>query len=351
MTDVELKKHAQFFKLHYNLMPQPYQSQECNHMMMAYFVVCGLDLLDALTAAQRSAVVEHVYANHVPAVAANQFRCGFRGVNFGSPFAPCRDTHAHDYPHLIMTQCALQLLLTCGDDLSRVDRAGVVASLKRLQMRDGSFCAFEADDGPESGERDIRFSYCAAVVSFVLDDWSGFDRDAAEAHILRCQAYEGGFGQAPDIESHAGSTFCAVAALQLMGRPLSGDNKARCVAWCAQRQGAGFQGRPNKPEDSCYSFWTGGTLALLGAYQVVDKQRLCGFVCGCQFDMGGIAKWPQTHPDALHTFLPLMGTSLTRQVPGLQPVYAALAISERAAKRLNEIHKRTIIETPEIDQA
>jgi hypothetical protein len=28
-----LQKHVQFFKLHYNLMPQPYQSQECNHMM------------------------------------------------------------------------------------------------------------------------------------------------------------------------------------------------------------------------------------------------------------------------------------------------------------------------------
>lgn len=273
-------------------------------------------------------------------------RCGFRGVNFGSPFGdarPAASTHAHDYPHLIMTQCALQILLTCGDDLSRVDRRGIVASLKRLQMADGSFCAFEADDGPESGERDIRFSYCAAVVSFVLDDWSGFDKDAAEAHILRCQSHEGGFGQAPNIEAHAGSTFCAVAALHLMGRALSGANQQRCIAWCAQRQGAGFQGRPNKPEDSCYSFWTGGSLALLGVYEVVNVDRLCGFVCSCQFEMGGVAKWPDTHPDALHTYLSLLGTALTRRVPGLQPVCAALAVTERAAKRLNAIHNRQLV--------
>lgn len=329
---------------------------------IAYFVVCGLDLLDALTDEKKAKVIDFVYANQVPGVAANRckkhklplffllshifnwsVRCGFRGANFGAIADPSR-THAHDYPHLIMTQCALQILLTCGDDLSRIDRAGIVASVKRLQQADGSFAAFEAEDA--APERDIRFSYCAAVISFVLDDWSGVDRDAAERHILQSQSHEGGFGQAPGIEAHAGSTFCAVAALHLMARPLSGAAKQRCIAWCAQRQGSGFQGRPNKPEDSCYSFWTGGTIALLGAYeQTVDAGRLCAFVAGCQYHMGGVAKWPNTHPDALHTFLSLLGVALTRRVPALQPACAALAITERAALRLNQVHNRQLIST------
>jgi geranylgeranyl transferase type-1 subunit beta len=319
-----------------------------------------LDLLDALTDEKKSQSIAFVYANQVPAVAANQcatqkkkhflyllclyiffvkVRCGFRGANFGSDAKSTQlasDTHAHDYPHLIMTQCALQILLTCGDDLSRIDRVNVIASVKRLQQRDGSFAAFEAEDA--APERDIRFSYCAAVISHILDDWSGIDRDAAVAHILASQSFEGGFGQAPGIEAHAGSTFCAVAALHLMSRPLYGVAKQRCIAWCAQRQGGGFQGRPNKPEDSCYSFWTGATISLLGAYDVVDTKRLCAFVAGCQYDMGGVAKWPSTHPDVLHTFLSLLGVSLTHQVPGLQRANAALAISERASQRLK--HQR-----------
>jgi len=33
--------------------------------------------------------------------------------------------------------------------------------------------------------------------------------------------------------------------------------------WCLLRQQTGFQGRPNKPVDTCYSFWVGATLQVL----------------------------------------------------------------------------------------
>eukprot|EP00966_Prymnesium_polylepis_P043145 1002147-Prymnesium_polylepis.1 len=32
------------------------------------------------------------------------------------------------------------------------------------------------------------------------------------------------------------------------------------VQWCVGRQRGGFQGRPNKDEDTCYSFWIGASL-------------------------------------------------------------------------------------------
>ena len=35
------------------------------------------------------------------------------------------------------------------------------------------------------------------------------------AYILRCQNVDGGFGAVPGAESHAGQTFCCVAALSL----------------------------------------------------------------------------------------------------------------------------------------
>ena len=32
--------------------------------------------------------------------------------------------------------------------------------------------------------------------------------------------------------------------------------------WCVNRQITGFQGRPNKPVDTCYSFWVGASLEV-----------------------------------------------------------------------------------------
>ena len=41
-----------------------------------------------------------------------------------------------------------------------------------------------------------------------------------------------------------------------------------------RRPGAGgFQGRCNKDADTCYSFWIGGTLDMLGAFDMVDTTR------------------------------------------------------------------------------
>ena len=90
-----------------------------------------------------------------------------------------------------MTQCALQMLLVscehngivstcaftvrcaqiCGDDLSRVNKKAICEHLAQLQEEDGSFSAVVAEHAAACGERDIRFMYCAAVISFILDDW------------------------------------------------------------------------------------------------------------------------------------------------------------------------------------
>lgn len=67
------------------------------------------------------------------------------------------------------------------------------------------------------------------------------------------------------------------------------------------RQQNGFQGRPNKPEDTCYSFWVGGTLALLGAASLVDAPSIYSFVLSTADPMrGGFGKWPDSQPDFLH---------------------------------------------------
>lgn len=62
-----------------------------------------------------------------------------------------------------------------------------------------------------------------------------------------------------------GWTYCAIASLCLMGRleeALSQRELDRIRRWCIMRQQCGFHGRPNKPVDTCYSFWVGATLEV-----------------------------------------------------------------------------------------
>jgi protein farnesyltransferase subunit beta len=42
--------------------------------------------------------------------------------------------------------------------------------------------------------------------------------DYSAEWLLSCQTYEGGFGATPQNEAHGGYTFCAVAALKLLGK-------------------------------------------------------------------------------------------------------------------------------------
>jgi len=43
--------------------------------------------------------------------------------------------------------------------------------------------------------------------------------------------------------------------------------------WCLFRQKSGFQGRPNKPVDTCYSFWLGASLEVRDANSVFRLQN------------------------------------------------------------------------------
>ncbi|KAF0292875.1 Geranylgeranyl transferase type-1 subunit beta [Amphibalanus amphitrite] len=106
---------------------------------------------------------------------------------------------------------------------------------------------------------------CAAAVSYMLDDWSGMDREKTREYVLRSmvRGAKPRFEVRPRhlagtlLESHGGSTFCAVATLALMGELDSALHRttARRPGFLVSevRQGLGFNGRPNKQEDSCYT--------------------------------------------------------------------------------------------------
>jgi geranylgeranyl transferase type-1 subunit beta len=110
-------------------------------------------------------------------------------------------------------------------------------------------------------------SYCAAIARAVLRangkrsiaSEDVFDVAAARGFVSRCKTWDGGYAARPGLEAQGGTTYCCTAALALLGAE---QELAETTRWLTQRQIGGFQGRPGKLEDVCYSFWCGGALAV-----------------------------------------------------------------------------------------
>jgi len=194
-----------------------------------------------------------------------------------------------------------------------------------LQQEDGSFSCV-----PGGSENDMRFIFCACAISHMLQDWSGIDKEKAYQFIVSSQTYEGGIAQGPFQEAHGGSTYCAVAALHLMGKLDDFPRKQALVQWCLERQQSGFCGRINKVTDTCYSFWIGGALTLLGFHQFTHFPSIRGHTFSCQHKIGGFSKWPETHPDVLHTYFSMCGLALGGE-EGLAKLDCAVGCTQRAS--------------------
>ena len=333
MSSLHHAAHAKFFLALLDTLPSPYVSLDTNRLTVAYFCISGLDILGALDKLDSAAIIEWVYAQQLraPPNAPADWAGGFRGAGYlGAPHqgaAGSAPSSAYDTGHIAMTYTALAILTILGDDLSRVDRAATMRHVRQLQQADGSFCAFLG------GESDMRFVYCAAAICTFLRDGgeasSGMDAARASAFILSSQSYDGALGLGPGAESHGGSMYTGLAALALMGGLRRLPHRDAIVQWCLARQVGGFQGRPNKDEDTCYSFWIGATLAILGAGALTDAAAVSSFAQCCQGLKGGLSKAIGVHPDVLHSYFAIAGLSLVGAA-GLLPHDPQLGITLRA---------------------
>uniref|UniRef100_A0A2P2LGJ6 Geranylgeranyl transferase type-1 subunit beta isoform X2 n=1 Tax=Rhizophora mucronata TaxID=61149 RepID=A0A2P2LGJ6_RHIMU len=289
-------RHVTFLQMMYQMLPYHYQTQEINRLTLAYFVVSGLDILGALDSVDKNAVADWVLslqACPVDGVSSNDGEFwGFHGSRTSQFPIENHRKLIHNHSHLASTYCALAILKTVGYDMSNINSKLLLSSMRNLQQRDGSFLPIHI-----GAETDLRFTYCAAAVCCLLEDWSGMDREKVKEYILKCQSYNGGFGMTPGAEAHGGGTFCAVASLRLMGfiedDILSKSTVSSIIdiplllEWCFQRQATdgGFQGRPNKPSDTCYAFWVGSVLKMLGGYKLIDGKALRRFLLTCQSEV------------------------------------------------------------------
>ena len=222
-------------------------------------------------------------------------------------------------PQKSRSYTALCTLRTLGDDWSRLDKKGIIRSLRHLQLDDGSFQCIAV-----GSEHDMRFLYCATAISYMLQDWSGIDQNRACQYIRKCKSFDGALALIPGQEGHGGSTFTGIASLVLMNEldhVLDNEWRRELIHWCVTRQVGGMQGRPNKAEDTCYSYWIGGTLRLLQHSNYCNNQKmdsllnheaLCDFVFSCQTPMGGFGKLIHAPPDVLHSYYSLAYLSLAQ---------------------------------------
>lgn len=330
-------RHIRYLEMNYHLLPSPYEGQEIIRLTLAYFTISGLHILNAIDRVDREAVINWVlslqaHPKNEAELNNGQFY-GFHGSRSSQFKSLDNGVSVPNNSHLASTYCALAILKTVGYDFSLIDFSSILKSMKNLQQPDGSFMPIHT-----GAETDLRFVYCAAVISSLLDDWSGMDKEKAKNYILSCQSYDGGFGLIPGQESHGGATYCAVASLRLMGY-IEDDLVSRCTSssiidvpllldWCLQRQAddGGFQGRPNKVSDTCYAFWIGGVLRILGANNFIDEITLRKFLLTCQSEYGGFSKFPGQLPDPYHSYYGFTAFSMLQET-GLNSFNVELGIS------------------------
>lgn len=150
-----------------------------------------------------------------------------------------------------------------------------IANLQNQEM--GSFA------GDQWGETDTRFLYGALNVLSLLNMLHLVDVAKAITYIQACANFDGGYGISPGAESHAGQIFTCVGALAIAGR-LDLVDRDRLGGWLSERQlpNGGLNGRPEKLEDVCYSWWVVSSLAMIDRIHWIDRDKLAQFILRCQ---------------------------------------------------------------------
>lgn len=193
-----------------------------------------------------------------------------------------------------------------------INRKAIHKWLLSLKTNEGGFSTVSP-----VGEQDVRGVYAALSVASLLGILDEDIKVGVKEFLINCQSAEGGFGGCPDDEAHGGYTFCAVASLAILNE-LDAVDINGLLRWCSARQvkeERGLNGRSNKLVDGCYSFWIGGTAAILEAYgygMCIDKHALQQYILRCcQTETSpGLRDKPGKNPDYYHTNYVLAGLSI-----------------------------------------
>ncbi|RXK36681.1 hypothetical protein M231_06068 [Tremella mesenterica] len=337
--------HIAYFTRCLKALPSQAEGQDGNRITIAFFCLSALDLLGQLhtfSEEQRKGWIEWIWR-------LQSSSGGFRG-------STCMDIPDENQPgHLPSTYTALMCLGILRAPLDRLDVVALGKFLRSCQAADGSFSPTPIhDDSPLTSrfENDLRMTYCASVIQYLIN--VNIDISSAQRLIHRCRTWEGGYASKPGVieSQEGGTTYCAIASLSLFSsnsesidiegvyEEMKMVEQEATLRWALQRQIGGFQGRPGKLEDVCYSFWIGATIHILGHPQLIDSLSDLSFLLSAQSPLGGFGKDPEAYPDPYHSYLALAAISLSHPDLGLLSLDPRLNVSNDTADYLMKEMKR-----------
>ncbi|VDB92100.1 unnamed protein product [Peniophora sp. CBMAI 1063] len=312
-------------------LPDRFLDVDASRMALGFYCLSSLDVLGAretrVSKADREAWIAWIWEQQAPGG-------GFRPGPFSTTTGDRLGEFANDIPandvgtastskpeldsdtapgHLIMTYCALLSLAVLRAEYARLDRQGLKQFVGLCQGSDGGFSTQPLTAYPYA-DADLRMLYCACVICSLLEDWSCINTSAAIEFVRNCRTYEGGYAQTPGGEALGGTSYCAIAALDLLRVPLGGRERSQTIRWLMQTQQSdgGFSGRIGKISDACYCFWQVAALDILDArVETLDAEQLASYLASCQHVYGGIGKAPGEMADPYHTYLSLAVLSIS----------------------------------------
>lgn len=345
-----IDKHAKYFQLCLNSLPLKAQSEDSNKLALVYFCLHGLSLIGRLEkGAQGPEHIQFIYEHMISLK--DESMQAFRP---SQTFALAPGANEYDLPNLSATFFALAVLLALEEDFSkRIDRHKVMAFVSRCQHtsgpQKGSFLPVLGPNGTPFGESDLRLCYIAASIRKILgydkleenERKNDFDVESMHSFILDKVNFNGGLASSSHTESHAGLTFCGIAALKLIGHEFLPDDQwvQLTVNWLVHRQvdyssplykedfedyeyyeeedAGGFNGRENKFGDTCYSWWVMALLVLIDKTNIllIDEKKACEYLLGITQHklVGGFGKDGQAFPDPFHSFLAIASLALVNE--------------------------------------
>ena len=127
-----------------------------------------------------------------------------------------------------------------------------------------------------------------------------------------------------------GLTYCCVGTLAIT-KSLDLIDTKLLGWWLAERQcsSGGFNGRPEKLPDLCYSWWVLASLKIIEYDQWVNCEKLTNFILMCQDgETGGFADRPGNMTDPFHTLFGVGALSLLgyEHIRKINPIFCMTKI-------------------------
>lgn len=325
-------KHERFFNRCLTALPSSAASEDSNKLAIIFFCLQGLQLLKKLQFTKEECQFHKEYLWKLFYIEKDSYST-FRSTPYFS--------HAgEDYDYGSISACffALASLITLKSDLKQLNKSKLMRYLIKCQVDagpdKGGFVPFYNEYG--FGEPDLRQCYMALLVRQLLicheDMKEDIDLKSLKEFILGRLNGNGGFSSRLMDEAHLGFTFCAIASLKLLNFPI--EDLKTTQNWLLHRQidypellysdinygyfqkldiGA-FNGRENKLGDTCYSWWSTGSLYLMDSSNLLllNISQAEKFLLDCTQNtiVGGFASRPEATPDPMHSCLALASLSL-----------------------------------------